>query len=421
MGVVVGSVRPNLALRGPRLAAFLGDSITAQGFGGSESLGHTFATPGYATWAAFLSRRRIEILPASNHGVSGETSAQILARVDNVIAMRPGVCVVLAGTNDIGTLTPAESIANLGAIYDRLSSADIAVVAVMVTPRGGITTAQYGKIHQINRYILRQRETRRNFYVVDATLAYGDPATGAPRVTMSSDQLHPNAYGAWAIGNEISPLLTELYPDAYPPFANPLDLYSADNPSGNLLASGVGLMVGTTGTLSNGPTGELAAGWSANGINMPAGSTTVFSKLAKADGRSFQQVAFGGSYNVASPSNLNVTTAVSVHTLCAAGNVLEAACELEADAGIANLAAAQLLLNIATPAGNPIPTDFTGNNTYLLPPVAFAGVLKTPRVTLPAAPTTVTAILRFTPAGVTVSSSLAATLRFGSVCIRKVT
>lgn len=410
----------NLATRGNRVVAFLGDSVTAQGFGGSAALGFTFATVGFATWAAFLSRRRIELLPTSNFGISGQTSADVLARVDDALALNAGTVVVLCGTNDIGTLTAAQTISNLQRIYDRIERKNANIVAVCITPRGGLTANQYGRIHTVNRWIRAQRLARDNFFVVDAGVAYGDNATGIPKTTMSDDQLHPNGYGAWAIGNQVANILSVLYPDERPVFSNLLDVYSAtDNPAGNLLASGVGLMVGTSGSLSNGPTGSLATGFSANGVNMPAGSTTVFAKVNKSDGRVFQQVTFGGNYNVASPGNLNITTA-SVHASCAAGDVLEASCELEVDAGQTNLAGVQLLLNVATPSGSPIAIDLATNNAGVLPPVAFSGIAKTPQIVLPANPTTVTAILRCVAKGVAGTSALAAVVRFGSLSIRKI-
>lgn len=410
----------DFALRGPRTMAVLGDSISAQGFGGSSAGGWTFASVGYADWAVFLSRQRVNLLPTSNHGVSGETSAEVLARIADVVALAPGVCVVLAGTNDIGTLTPAQTVANLGTIYDTLRSAGIFVIAVPILPRGSLSTAEQGKIQQVNKWVRLQRLTRRNFAIADCELAYIDLATGIPKTTMSADGTHPIVYGAWALGNEIATIINAIYPDSSLPFINRLDVYSAtDNPGGNLLAGSVGLTEGTTGTLSNGPTGSLATSWSANGVNLPSGVTAVFAKVTKADGRSFQQITFGGTYNLASPVSFNVT-APSVHASCAAGDTLELSCELEADSGIAFLSGAQLLIDVATPSGNPVPIDMVANNTHLLPPVAFSGVMKTPKVTLPGTPTLVRPTLRFTPQGVGGSSVLAGVVRFGCVSIRKV-
>ena len=414
------TVLTNVAFRGSKKVAFIGDSITAQGFGGTEGGGFIYSTVGYATWLPFLTRRKIDIIPGSNFGVSGETTANIRDRINAVLTFDPDLAIVLAGTNDIGTLTAAQSISNLDTIYNALTGNRILIIAVLITPRGSITTAQQGKIQQINDYIRQQAITRSNFYVVDPALAYGDVTTGAPKTTMSGDSLHPNVYGAYAIAKEIASVIDAIYPaNSLIPFNNPLDIYSAtDNPRGNLLGT-AGLTIGTGGSFSNGPTGSLATGWTANGVNMPAGSTTVGAKVAKSDGREFQQLTFGGTYNVASPGNFNVTSA-NVAANCAAGDKLEAICELEADAGIVNLATCQLLLNIATPSGNPIPTDFAGNNTHIMPPVAFSGILKTPQVILPATPTTVQAILRFAATGVGGSSSLAGVVRFGSVSIRKV-
>ena len=409
--------------RGNRFATFFGDSISAQGFGGTDSTGRIFASVGYATWAAFLSRQRIILTPDSNQGVSGETTTQILNRLTTVVDLEPGVCVVLAGTNDIAAIPVATTISNLDTIYDTLYASGIYTIAIPILPRGDLTSAQYGKIHQVNQWIRAQRLLRRNFAVADCELAFIDLATGVPKATMVNnvvDEIHPIVYGAWAVGNAVAQILNEIYPDPLLPFINRLDIYHAtENPGGNLLAGSVGLTEGTTGTKSNGPTGNLATSWSANGVNLPVGVTVAFDKVVKADGREFQQVTFGGTYNNASPSSFNVT-APSVHASCAAGDTIEYVAELEMDAGSSNLAGAQLLLDVATPSGNPSPGDLAANNTNLMPPVAISGVSKTARVILPATPTLVRPTIRFYFKGVTGSSALSAVVRWGSVSARKV-
>lgn len=411
-----------LSSRGPRTLAAFGDSISAQGFGGSLGAGYTAASVGFAPWAAYLSRRRVDLVPSSNQGVSGETSTQIRARLGNVLALQPGVCTVLAGTNDIASVPVATTIANLSAIYDALRNANIFVIAIPILPRGGLSTTEYGKIQQVNAWIRLQRLTRRNFAVADCELAYIDLTTGTPKTTMVNaavDLIHPVVYGAWAIGNEVANVINAVYPDPLLPFMNRLDIYDATlNPAGNLLAGSVGLTEGTTGTLSNGPTGSLATSWSANGVNLPAGVTATFAKVTKADGRSFQQVTLAGTYTNANPASFNIT-APSVHANCSTGDVLEMSCEMEMDAGSAFLGAAIALIDVATPSGNPVPQDMIGNNANLMPPVAISGILKTPKVTLPGTPTLVRPTIRLVPS-VSAGGTINAVVRFGSVSLRKV-
>lgn len=86
----------NLATR-PRRVAALGDSITANNHLGIGTSNITKSSRGYMTFAEVLSRRAWYWDETLNFGVAGQTSAQILTRVPQVIAASPGACVVLAG------------------------------------------------------------------------------------------------------------------------------------------------------------------------------------------------------------------------------------------------------------------------------------------------------------------------------------
>ncbi len=67
-----------------------------------------------------------------NAGVNGETSAQVLARVADVVACRPDQVVVHAGANDVLQKVPLDACAeNLAAIVARLRSETDARIALM--------------------------------------------------------------------------------------------------------------------------------------------------------------------------------------------------------------------------------------------------------------------------------------------------
>jgi lysophospholipase L1-like esterase len=82
------------------MIVFLGDSITQD-----------------ADW-----KRAFPDQPVDNHGISGETSWEVLRRVPAVTRLRPAVVFLLVGTNDLGHGgSPADTAATIGAILERLA------------------------------------------------------------------------------------------------------------------------------------------------------------------------------------------------------------------------------------------------------------------------------------------------------------
>ena len=74
------------------------------------------------------------------HGVDGETSAQVLARLERDVIGRhpkPDICIVLAGVNDIQLGASSSSIvANLEATYRALLDAGVHPIALTIYPFG---------------------------------------------------------------------------------------------------------------------------------------------------------------------------------------------------------------------------------------------------------------------------------------------
>lgn len=119
------------AASGPRVV-FLGDSLTA-GLG----------LPGDQAYPAVIGRAFAEAgLPAQvvNAGVSGDTSAGGLRRVDWVLSQKPDVLVVALGANDmLRGLPPEECAKNLRAIVERAraAGADVLLVGMRANPTLG--------------------------------------------------------------------------------------------------------------------------------------------------------------------------------------------------------------------------------------------------------------------------------------------
>lgn len=76
-------------------------------------------------------------VPIINKGKSGDTTANGLARIEEVLAEDPGIVLVLLGGNDVLRRIPKkETFSNLGTIVERLQSSGAVIVLLGV--RGGI-------------------------------------------------------------------------------------------------------------------------------------------------------------------------------------------------------------------------------------------------------------------------------------------
>jgi lysophospholipase L1-like esterase len=145
----------------------------------------------------------------AERGIGGDTTAKVLARIDDVLKLKPRAVFLMVGVNDISLGVPKEATAaNLKAILERLKGTH--VVAAYVLP----VAASYGK-RQINSSIATLNETI-------AGLVSGRPDTtvldlrpllrgsdGYLREEFSYDGLHinPKAYGVWR--DAIAPYVAE--------------------------------------------------------------------------------------------------------------------------------------------------------------------------------------------------------------------
>lgn len=386
--------------------AGLGDSITANNGGGNKN------AIGFLDWAAVLSRQRVSFDASLNFGVAGQTSAQILARVGAVVSAAPTFCTVLAGTNDT-SLTAAQTIANLDAIYAALQQAGIIVIAIPITPRSTGTTAQRLHMVQVNDWIRRRRFTLKNLHVLDATQIYGDSAW-TPRANYASDGLHPTVLGAYRIGKALAALITTLIPCEPAIAVNSLDIFDAtDNPRGNLASNGI--LSGTAGTFPAGFTGALADNTFVN-TNTLLGSSVVLSKSTLADGRVAQRVQWSGSFTGGTATFQLATNVASASTKVLTGDKVEAWVEIEAAAGAA--AHVELALYTVWAAGNNTALELQHTSADAPPDEAWSGILRTPAFVMPDAATTISLIVQFFSYGT--SGTVAGDFKIGPGKICKV-
>ena len=113
----------------PTRIAILGDSLAA-GYGVKPAE----AIPARLQAALKQEGRNVEIL---NHGVSGDTSAGGLDRIDWMMADKPDIVMIELGGNDaLRAIDPATTERNLDAIVAKLKDAKVTVWLVgMLAPR----------------------------------------------------------------------------------------------------------------------------------------------------------------------------------------------------------------------------------------------------------------------------------------------
>jgi lysophospholipase L1-like esterase len=176
---------------GEKRVVFIGDSITDlwddKGFGG------------------FFPGR-----PYLDRGISGQTTPQMLVRFrQDVIANKPKVVVILAGTNDIsgntGPMTLEQTGDNIASMAELATANKIKVVLASVLPVSDTVRRNNGefyiqtssrppaKINAMNEW-LKKYAARNGYTYLDYYSAMVD-ANGFVKAGLTYDGLHPNAEG----------------------------------------------------------------------------------------------------------------------------------------------------------------------------------------------------------------------------------
>lgn len=173
----------------------LGDSLTA-GYGLAEEE----AFPVQLEKALQQAGHKVIVI---NAGVSGDTTAGGLARLEWALADAPQLVVVELGGNDaLRGLPPAETFANLDAILERLSAAGVQIIlAGMQAPRnlGEHYTTAFDQIYP--RLAKKYNVTFYPFFLDGVAF---EPALN------QSDGIHPNALGVGIIVDRMMPVLERV-------------------------------------------------------------------------------------------------------------------------------------------------------------------------------------------------------------------
>jgi len=194
--VLLLSVLPTAANAAePLRIVVLGDSLTA-GYGVADRQ----AFPVQLEQALQAAGHRVVV---SNAGVSGDTSAGGLARLDWTLADRPQLVIVELGANDaLRGLPPEQTRQNLDAIISRLKSEGIAVLlAGMRAPRN-LGSDYYTKFDRLYPELAEQHRVA--FYPF-----FLEGVATEPRFNQA-DGIHPNPDGVQVIVRGILPTVEAL-------------------------------------------------------------------------------------------------------------------------------------------------------------------------------------------------------------------
>jgi len=196
IGLFLGLGLGNLpALASPLRISVLGDSLVA-GYG----LPAQQAFP--AQLEAALLRRGHEVV-VDNAGVSGDTSAGGLARLDWALANNPEIMIVELGANDaLRGLDPVALKQNLDNILTQLKQARVVpLLAGMRAPRN-LGENYYTRFDPLYPALAAKHQLA--FYPF-----FLDGVAGRPELNQA-DGIHPNAAGVKVIVEKILPLVEDL-------------------------------------------------------------------------------------------------------------------------------------------------------------------------------------------------------------------
>ena len=199
--VADGGATDGFAFRNGDTIAFLGDSITQAG---SYDDGYI------RLFEKVILNLGIEQYTFFERGVGGNTSADMLARVDkDVVAYHPTWTTYSAGVNDIcytgKTQTLDQYKANVTATFDKLDACGTKVIVFTTTP----ISEQTGE-SPLDSYVtwLRTEANRRGYRIAEMNTAMKDEliargATGSTPWKLTTDGIHLNADGnkimAWEL------------------------------------------------------------------------------------------------------------------------------------------------------------------------------------------------------------------------------
>lgn len=366
----------------PMTMAVLGDSLTEQGGELADYQGGpVLDSRPYAPWLWLNALLGWPFTLLGNFGIGGQTTSQILSRLDSVLALNPGWLHVLMGTNNMGvTGGLAQAKADWTTLLDRCARRSMIVVGSTIPPRLGSSWSgtQRDDTLALNQWLSQQARSRGGFVLYDGFAAVADGAGSNFRALVygrnpTSDGVHLSSAGAYAVAKVGVAVLRPLI-RASVPYANP-------TPGANLLVRP------RPGLYAEG--NAVPASWTAGGAS--AGSA-VYSDVDRIDG-------FGTWKQVIVPvgGSMSLNTNVILGSSLVVGEAIQAVIEYDVSAIDATTGSnTRVALAVKAWNGTAYTTARYAMNDSLLAKDSHTAVLRTTPFTIPTGTTTVSLFLEIT-------------------------
>lgn len=191
--LIIGA--PAAAGKPPVRILMLGDSITAgYGLPAAESL---------PTALEAALGKAGHVVAVLNGGVSGDTTAGGLARLDWMLAQKPEVVIVELGANDgLRGLEPRESYANLDKILTALEAAKVRVLLAGMLAPPNLGREYGGEFDAMYPALAKKHGCLFYPFILDGVAA-------KPELNQA-DGIHPNAKGVAVIVARLAPYVEKL-------------------------------------------------------------------------------------------------------------------------------------------------------------------------------------------------------------------
>lgn len=274
----------------PYRLGFIGDSIMqrnhSMGSTGGLALGQAVGEVNWAqalyphfemdTWFDASDSR---YFAGMNDGVSGNKSADVLARVEALKDRRPGVVLVAIGINDVlQGVSAATAAANIEAICDYYLGFGIKVIVGTVRPAGADAIPdedeRLTELTDLNTAIRDYADATDNVTLWDAYEAY-DNGSGRPISGVMSDGVHLTRTGAPLGGRSLAQVIATVIDTSY-----------SDVPTGTSLSPNPTL-TGTSGVEGGRASGDTATSW-----RFASSGTGTCTAVTSKDGSDKQVVTF---------------------------------------------------------------------------------------------------------------------------------
>lgn len=405
--------------------AIIGNSIAVQD---TPITATSMLVTGCFLWANYMLGQRFDVVSSSTDlfagylGVSGDTSAQILNRVGSVIALKPKYCLMLGIIeNDVNDgVATATTQANIILMLNALQrSGIIPIICTGIPSLLNDTATKANAYYSNNTFIKELYLNRAGIIVIDISNEFVDYAQTYPKplATNVSSGPHPNSLGAYKVGKRIYNTLNSVIPPR-PIFSNH---YLSVANGGDTPDSAIDnpLVRGSSGTIVAPLTGVVADNWTGNATGATSG---VGSKVVRADLPllEWQQMSYTGdaTYTYGSDYARIYSAIVTLPGAdLAIGDNIQAFAEFEADGSDTNFLGAEIKVRCLNGSSEYF-SGFERNATIAMPVGEDfpAGVLSSPKLTIPSGTTSLQLHLRAHASDV----NAAFVVRFGRAIAHKI-